>query len=242
MKFCEKFLTIQAEGIYLGTPSLFLRTSGCNCRCEWKNPDGTISKCDTPYTSWSPETPTIDVTPEDIIEEMQTKYPNVEDVVITGGEPFLQPGISDFINKLAQNEFFVTVETNGTIYKETCAQLISMSPKLKTSIPDSGPERTIHEASRWKPEQFRKFYENNRCQFKFVFSNKDDIVEIDEFLKVIGFDPENAFGSQVILMPQGINSQVLKENSIEAIEVCKERGWRFSPRTHIDVWGMRRMV
>jgi hypothetical protein len=37
---------IQGEGGLVGTPSVLVRTSGCNLRCTW---------CDTPYTSWEPD-------------------------------------------------------------------------------------------------------------------------------------------------------------------------------------------
>ncbi|MGH7853325.1 MAG: radical SAM protein, partial [Candidatus Binatia bacterium] len=46
MRISEIFYSIQGEGRLIGTPSLFIRTSGCNLRCVW---------CDTPYTSWRPE-------------------------------------------------------------------------------------------------------------------------------------------------------------------------------------------
>jgi 7-carboxy-7-deazaguanine synthase len=44
--------TIQGEGKLAGVPSLFIRFSSCNLRCIWQLPDGTYSKCDTPYASF----------------------------------------------------------------------------------------------------------------------------------------------------------------------------------------------
>src|SRR6202044_2965233 len=46
MKIAEFFQSIQGEGEFAGTPSVFVRTTGCNLRCWF---------CDTPYTSWEPE-------------------------------------------------------------------------------------------------------------------------------------------------------------------------------------------
>ncbi|NBS32896.1 MAG: 7-carboxy-7-deazaguanine synthase QueE, partial [Planctomycetia bacterium] len=42
MLIAEVYESLQGEGRLAGTPSVFLRTSGCNLRCRW---------CDTPFTS-----------------------------------------------------------------------------------------------------------------------------------------------------------------------------------------------
>ena len=47
--------TIQGEGMYTGIPSIFVRTTGCNLRCVFKD-----SICDTAYTSFNPEKPLYD--------------------------------------------------------------------------------------------------------------------------------------------------------------------------------------
>ena len=77
MKYSELFYTIQGEGILIGVPSVFFRTSYCNLRCIW---------CDTPYTSWEPEDKRISI--NKIAEEI-AKY-SCTHIVITGGEPFIQ--------------------------------------------------------------------------------------------------------------------------------------------------------
>src|SRR5262245_18430542 len=46
MRIAEIFRSLQGEGFLTGTPSLFVRTSGCKLRCWY---------CDTPYTSCVPE-------------------------------------------------------------------------------------------------------------------------------------------------------------------------------------------
>ena len=46
MRIAEIYSSLQGEGLLTGTPSVFIRTSGCNLRCWF---------CDTPYTSWQPE-------------------------------------------------------------------------------------------------------------------------------------------------------------------------------------------
>ena len=77
MKYSEIFYSIQGEGQLVGLPSVFFRTSYCNLRCIW---------CDTPYTSWQPENKDISV--EDAVVAILAY--DCQQVVITGGEPFMQ--------------------------------------------------------------------------------------------------------------------------------------------------------
>jgi len=40
LKLSEIFYSLQGEGVLIGTPTVFVRTAGCNLRCNW---------CDTEY-------------------------------------------------------------------------------------------------------------------------------------------------------------------------------------------------
>ena len=77
MYIAETFTSLQGEGMLVGVPSFFIRTSGCNMRCRW---------CDTPYTSWLPEGERRSVV--DLVAEAVVS--GVKHVVVTGGEPLLQ--------------------------------------------------------------------------------------------------------------------------------------------------------
>jgi 7-carboxy-7-deazaguanine synthase len=51
-----------------------------------------------------------------------------------------------------------------------------------------------------------------------------------------------ADAANVILMPEGVDSEILRERGQWLAEVCKEEGYRFSPRLHVDLWGAKRGV
>lgn len=135
----ELFTSIQGEGLYAGVPSVFVRVTGCNLRCIFKN-----SICDTPYSSFNPEKPKFTV--EDVAKEF-INHPKVNHLVITGGEPTLYDldGFLEELYHILDKEMGyayaynieVTIETNGTnkISKRLLndLDLISVSPKLSTS-------------------------------------------------------------------------------------------------------------
>ncbi len=81
MLISEIFYSIQGEGMLTGVPSVFIRTSGCNLRCNW---------CDTPYASWNPEGTARTI--EQIVAEVQS-HP-ARHVVLTGGEPMIAKDIA----------------------------------------------------------------------------------------------------------------------------------------------------
>ena len=98
MKINEIFKSIQGESIYMGTPTLFIRTAGCNLRCKY---------CDTKYAYNNGKEISVDEL-LNIVESYSTEY-----VEITGGEPLLQKETPLLIEKLLTKGYKVIVETSG---------------------------------------------------------------------------------------------------------------------------------
>ena len=219
MKIAELFYSLQGEGSLIGVPSVFIRTSGCNLRCSW---------CDTPYTSWQPEGAELSL--DRILDEVKA-HP-AKHVVVTGGEPMIAPEIVPLTERLRARGLHITIETAGTVFQPVACDLMSISPKLSNSTPD-GPWAAQHERLRINRSVLEQLMKRYDYQLKFVVQRPEDMVEIRAFAA----DP-----ARVILMPEGTDPETLRQRGEWLAEICKEEGYRFSPRLHVELWGNRRGV
>ena len=221
MKYSEIFYSIQGEGQLIGYPSVFFRTSYCNLRCIW---------CDIPYTSWEPEDKDISV--EDAVDAILAH--NCKQVVITGGEPFMQPkDLTILCHRLRQNGKHITIETNGTLFERVEADLLSISPKLENSNPSEFNHHfKQHQRNRINQEVLRQFLDYYNCQLKFVVETERDLFEIHQLETEMQIPT-----SIIVLMPQGITNDQIQERQNWVVETCKKYGYRYSPRLHVDIWG-----
>jgi len=231
MRFSELFHSIQGEGGLAGTPSVFVRTSGCNLRCWF---------CDTPYTSWEPERTRIGL-PE-LIEQVLAI--DCAHVVVTGGEPMLQPEVVPLTRALREAGRHVTIETAGTVYRPVAADLISLSPKLSNSTPREvhrvGGSRYAarHDRLRDNPDVVDRLTSEYDYQIKFVVDHERDLAEIDAYLDRYAMLDR----SKVFLMPQARSAEELAEKTPWLKAAATARGVRVSPRLHVEWWGNRRGV
>ena len=221
VRISEIFQSIQGEGQFAGTPSAFVRTTGCNLRCWF---------CDTPYTSIRPEG--FQRPWQDILKTV-LEFDCLH-VVLTGGEPLLQPDIIHLSNALRRHQRIVTIETAGTIYRQVDADLMSISPKLSNSTPHI-VNRWIdrHERHRDRPDVLKQLINENPYQLKFVVDQPRDLEQIVQYLENF---PEVA-ADQVWLMPQGIQQEELVEKANWLDPATKQLGYRFCPRRHIELFG-----
>ncbi len=226
LRIAEIFTSIQGEGLRLGVPSVFVRISGCNLRCVW---------CDTPYASWNPEGPVMNVA--DIVENVVAR--GVRDVVVTGGEPMLFDAVVPLLVSLRERGHFITVETAGTVFRDAPIDLLSASPKLANSTPDDPAWHQRHEATRLDREPLRQLLATYDYQLKFVVDPDDDLAsqdaEIASLLLEVGGDP-----SRVLIMAEGTDSASLHRRGRAMVEWCIERGYRLTPRFHVDLFGNTR--
>jgi 7-carboxy-7-deazaguanine synthase len=231
----ELFYSIQGEGKLAGTPSVFVRTSGCNLRCWF---------CDSYHTSWEPSHAWLTI--EEIVEEVQQYDTNY--VVLTGGEPLLHEESVALLEALDDRGYHTTVETNGTIYRKAEIDLVSASPKLQNSTPTPDVERSDgesvdddwaerHEQRRLDVGVLGTFADAHEIQLKFVVTDADDVPEIKSLLEDVRTEAEGQIPDEdVLLMPEGATRDRLAETRERVAELAIKHGYRYTPRLHVDLW------
>lgn len=250
MRIAEIYSSLQGEGLLTGTPSVFVRASGCNLRCWF---------CDTPYTSWRPEGEDWSV--EEIVhrvlaEAREPRWPPLGDppalqgqpwppagplthVVITGGEPMLFAELLPLSQRLNAAGMHLTIETAGTLYLPVVCDLMSISPKLRSSTPDparAGGWAARHERTRYQPEVLRRLTTEYPFQLKFVVTGPDDLEEIEQWLR----EQPQVPPARVLLMPQGVAVEPLRQIEQWLRPYCAEQGYVYCPRKQIEWFGSRR--
>jgi 7-carboxy-7-deazaguanine synthase len=246
LRVSETFVSIQGEGKLAGTPSLFIRLAGCNLRCGW---------CDTPYASWNPDGSIRSI--DELVTLAAAQPPGIRHAVLTGGEPMIFPGLCELSSRLAAPRqqggaaMHITIETAGTVIPSDdrwplACHLMSISPKLASSTPKNDPRdpdgtwAARHEARRLNIPVLNQLIAHSRAsatdfQLKFVVCNEHDLSEIDELLaSLTGWTP-----TDVLLMPEGVRPPTDAAKAM-VVQACLDRGFRYCPRLHIELFGNRR--
>ena len=108
------FSSLQGEGRNVGRPATFIRFSTCNLACSW---------CDT-HKNEKMQTTTFDILRH--LKEFGNKS-----VIITGGEPTIQPDIDELLLELKAAGYWLALETNGVVApsRPELYDYIAVSPK-----------------------------------------------------------------------------------------------------------------
>ena len=290
LRYSEAFYSVQGEGKYVGVPSVFLRTFGCNFRCmnfgtdekrdRWQqHADGqrynaevkalldagvheTTEKfedlpiihtgCDT-YASIYPEFKDFNrlAEVEEVVEHLLSLLPegkwtmdNGQDVhlILTGGEPLLawqRLYVELFEHPRMQDLKNVTIETNTTQHlhddffdylnnNDRITVTFSCSPKLSVS------GESWDDAIKPDVAYCYSLVDGSDVYFKFVVATQSDF---DEVTRAVQQYRDAGLECPVYLMPLGGRSEEYTLNVKEVAEACMERGWRFTPRLHISLFG-----
>ena len=277
LKVSELFYSAQGEGRFIGVPSVFLRTFGCNFTCagfgcrpgEKSTEADEVAKsvhlyktfeelplvntgCDS-YASWHPAFKELSPTYEigELVEKMLDLIPNRRwtnqtgndtHLVITGGEPLLgwQRAYQDlFEHDDMRGIKNVTFETNGTQKLQTKFKeflntwlaghnelTFSVSPKLSAS--GEAWEEAI------QPEIVAEYQNFGTVYLKFVLDSEAHFEEVD---RAVSAYRAAGFEGVVYVMPQGGVVAPYAENRVNVADWALKRGYYYSPRLHVDLWG-----
>ena len=151
LRISEIFYSLQGESNTVGLPTVFVRLTGCPLRCNY---------CDTTYAFSGGQKMSL----ENIFAEIQ-KY-DCKTVCVTGGEPLAQPACLRLLEKLADENFTVSLETSGALDISKVDKRIIKVMDLKT--PSCG-------------EALKNRYENiefltEQDQVKFVIADDEDYI------------------------------------------------------------------
>lgn len=164
-------------------------------------------------------------------------------LILTGGEPLLgwqreYPELFQETVNRGLNLTNITFETNGTQWvrpelNQSISDLnlvttFSVSPKL----PNSGEawEAAI------KPDVVSQYSQvpNSTVTLKFVVGNDHDVVHVDRAVRAYR---DHGFAGPVYLMPVGGVGSVYFKNAREVAELAIAKGYRYSARLQVDLFG-----
>jgi 7-carboxy-7-deazaguanine synthase len=226
LKVSEIFYSIQGEGRLAGVASVFVRLAGCPLRCWW---------CDTPYALKAGDG--VEMSVGEIVTEVTEKA--CGHVVVTGGEPLAAKELPELMAALKAVGKHLTVETAAIKVVDFVCDLVSMSPKLSHSTPRKGEfsgYAETHEKNRLNIKAIQYYVDRFDVQLKFVVDSDKDVEEIDLVLGQL----KNVAKDKVLLMPQAKTKEELEASQTSVVRICMERGFSYSPRLHVDLWGNER--
>ena len=242
----ELYTAVQSEGSRQGYPTIVVRTTGCTHRCYF----GEGGWCDSWYTSIHPEKGKYNF--QDIID-MYDKHPHIKEMMLTGGSPTMHPALVNELTHLAnERDIFITIETEGSHFLPTDFPigLLSISPKFSNSIPTLGattPQGDIvgqkmidrHNKHRLNKEAIKKSIEyHNDYHIKPVLDKDLTMVgEVEEFVKEL-----NIPDYKIWAMPAGDDRESLFESYGPVMNFVRDRGWRYTGRSHIMAFDTEREV
>jgi organic radical activating enzyme len=212
--------------------------------------------CDS-YASWHPVFKHLSpsYTTEELVTHMTDLTPNRmwtqnngNDVhlVITGGEPLLgwqraygellsHPRMADLKN--------ITFETNGTQklsddFKQFLIDNFWTFGCENKEITFSVSAKLSASGEKWedaiRPEIVAEYQTYGTTYLKFVVETEE---HVNEAVRAVDAFRAGGFNGVVYLMPQGGVVDPYESNKLNIANICCERGFNYSPRLHVDLWG-----
>ena len=174
MKVIETFVSLQGEGVLMGTPTTFVRFEGCNLDCKW---------CDTKYAREGGK----EMSANEVLDEVERF--GVPFVCLTGGEPMLQDDILVLVEDLLDSEHHVSIETNGSLPLDTLPNSEDLLISMDVKCPSSGMSDSLYRDN--------LEFLGPRDQLKFIIADRVDYLFAKKVLR------ENEINCPIIMTPVG---------------------------------------
>jgi organic radical activating enzyme len=213
--------------------------------CEELLEDGTkLLGCDTIYAvnkehflkDWQK------ISSADELLEIVSSYEMAKDadVVITGGEPLLYADseiLTNFLQALHVDKRRVTFETNGSLDVDFEKYPVYKKVVFSISVKLSNSGEALKK--RLKIPTLKNIISNTKeSYFKFVLDAKN-IQKLNAEIEDIASNFEDV---QIYCMAMGEDREKLARNSEAVVELCKEKGYNFSDRLHIQLWDKKKGI
>ena len=261
----ELYTAVQSEGSRQGHPTVVIRTTGCTHRCYF----GEGGWCDSWQTSIHPEKGQYSI---NSIIEMYDKHPYITEMMLTGGSPTMHPAIVNELTHFCNERGIVmTIETEGSHYLETDHKidLLSISPKFSNSVPVVG---TLTPQGKEVDEKMIKIHNRLRMNVDAISQSinyhKDFhlkpvidkdlsmLPEVEQFIenltdalfemKFKGYETRDEVfkhvKDRVWCMPAGDDREPLFESYPVVMNMCRDKGYKFTGRAHIIAFSTQRYV
>ena len=210
----DMYPTVQGEGTLTGLPMVLVRLHGCPVGCPF---------CDTKETWGSDEDEQVKSIPEvlgankrftkvnalTIATHARWMAPNIRWVMLTGGEPALQP-LSELVQALHEKRFKVALETSGTAdgHIHSYVNWVCVSPKIDMPGGKTLSPAAVHSAD----------------EIKMVIGKQADIEKLEHLLETYPTKKDVS----ICLQPMSAGKRATEL----CMKTCLERGWRLSLQTH----------
>jgi 7-carboxy-7-deazaguanine synthase len=172
----EIFYSIQGEGTQAGLACIFVRLQGCELRCSW---------CDTPY-ALEIKSEQMRMNGKEIADKIM-EY-NCRLILFTGGEPLNQPDVLPLMNYFLENNYSVTLETNG--HKD----ISNVNPDVKRILDLKCPGSNMSDYNNYDNFKFLTKFDEVKC----VIANREDYLFAKSIIEKYSLDEK---AGSVILSP-----------------------------------------
>lgn len=184
----EIFVSFQGEGAHVGRRHLFVRFGGCPLRCRYCDSPGSLAPSEICRVQWGDGKDEIRANPtpagqlDDLVARRAATEPQLQALVLTGGEPLVQAGfLADWLS-LRSTRIPVLLETAAILP----AQLERVLPWVDVLAADVKLPSNSGEPARWaEHEACLRMSAGAEVYVKILVDEETDPGEIETAVQLV---------------------------------------------------------